>query len=96
MDLARARSDILRLGVDDFFKLRKTDNRTYYFGYAWEDIRALNLKLNFLGQKIQLPEPSLVSEGRIVSGLNRYVLPDMGFTPSSVAITITDEAPEGI
>jgi hypothetical protein len=96
VDLARTRTDILRLGVDDFFKLGKTDNHTYYFGYAWEDLRALNIKIKALGLSIQLPEPSLISEGKIVTGLKKFVFPDMGFFPESIKVTVTEEAPEGI
>lgn len=95
-EFMKARAAYLSKECDRFFILGKKDNRTYYFGYAWEDLKAINANFSLLNRTFKLPEPSLVNETLLTEGLKRSVFPSMGFKADEVTITVSEKEPEGV
>jgi hypothetical protein len=91
----RARAAALARGSgDEFFSLGNSNKHTYHFGYAYNELKAINAKVNLLGRTLNLPAPSLINENSVVDGLRKYVLPDMGFSKDEVTIKVSDISPE--
>lgn len=93
----RARTAMLARGsADEFFILGKENRHTYHFGYAHEELKAINAQVKILGKTLNLPEPGLLNENSIVDGLKRHVFPDMGIPADRVIVTVTDTEPKGV
>lgn len=95
-EFMKARAAHLSHECDRFFILGKKDNHTYYFGYAWEDLKVINANFSILNRVFKLPEPSLINETLLIEGLKHIVFPTMGFKESEVTVTVTEQEPEGI
>jgi len=91
----RARAAMLARGsADEFFILGKENKHTYHFGYAHEELKAINAQVKILGKTLNVPEPSLINENSIVDGLKRHVFPDMGIPADRVIVTVSDTEPK--
>jgi hypothetical protein len=90
----RGRAAMLARGAaDEFFTLGKENGHTYYFGYAYEELKAINAQVKILGKTLNLPEPSLINENSLVAGLKKHVFPDMGIPADRVIVTVSDTEP---
>jgi hypothetical protein len=97
IQMIRGRTAMLARGsADEFFIFGKTNKHTYHFGYAHDELKAINAQVKILGKTLHLPEPSLLNENSIVDGLKKYVFRDMGFMPEQVIVTVSDTEPKEV
>lgn len=96
VNFMKSRAAVLSGEVDNFFYMTKTDNRTYHFGYAYDDLKAINAKFSIINRQLKLPEPSLINERLLVEGIKRKVFADMGFKSSEVKIAVSEIVPPGV
>lgn len=87
LEYLKARCLMMGNHATDYFRLEKRAPDVYAFAYAWEELKTLKARFNILGHALQVPEPSLMNEGKVKEGLRRYVFGAMGFKAEEVEIT---------
>ena len=86
----KERMRTIRENLTQWFKLYKTDEKTYIFEWQEEDLKLIKKELKALGRSIKLEWGGLVKEQKLIEGLKCYVLPDMGLQPNQASFEVLE------
>lgn len=84
----------IKENLTKWFRLYRKNEKTYVFEWQEEDLKLIKKKFEILSslfkREINIEFGDLIKEKRIIEGLKRYVLPDMGLQPTDVSFEVLE------